>query len=226
MVMGTLRQETELAIVGEPTRSQVVTTHKGSLWIQLETRGRSAHGATPHLGRNAVHQMAQIVHLLETDYAARLAARPHPVLGPPTVSVGLIQGGTQANIVPDFCRVLIDRRTVPGETVRSVRRNMLSLLGQAGLRASFASVKSNDCLPMETSEGAPFVKQLLRCAGQVHGLGVDYFCDASILSEAGIPSVVFGPGDIAQAHTSDEWISLRSLETARSILLAFLQSLP
>jgi acetylornithine deacetylase/succinyl-diaminopimelate desuccinylase-like protein len=86
-------QTADLAIVGEPTRLQVVTAHKGSLWLQLETRGRAAHGATPQLGKNAVHEMARIVDLLETDYAARLRRRRHPLLGSATVNVGTIRGG-------------------------------------------------------------------------------------------------------------------------------------
>ncbi len=105
-----------LAIVGEPTRLQVVTAHKGSLWLRLETHGKAAHGAEPELGRNAVHEMAQIVHLLETEYATQLRRRSHPFLGRPTVSVGMIAGGTQANIVPDQCSITIDRRTLPVPT--------------------------------------------------------------------------------------------------------------
>src|SRR5207245_11080546 len=83
----------DLAIVGEPTGLQVVTAHKGSLWLKLETRGKAAHGAQPQLGRNAVHAMAQIVDLLETEYSARLRRRRHPLLGHATVSVGVISGG-------------------------------------------------------------------------------------------------------------------------------------
>ena len=94
-----------LAIVGEPTRLQVVTAHKGSLWLELETRGKAAHGATPQLGKNAVHEMARIVDVLETDYAARLRKRRHPLLGAATVNVGTISGGTQPNIVPDRCAI-------------------------------------------------------------------------------------------------------------------------
>ncbi len=75
----------DLAIVGEPTRLQVVTAHKGSLWLQLETRGRAAHGATPHLGRNAVQVMARVVDALQTGYASWLRRRRHPLLGPATV---------------------------------------------------------------------------------------------------------------------------------------------
>src|SRR5438105_654566 len=95
----------DLAIVGEPTRLRAVTAHKGSLWLQLETRGKSAHGARPELGRNAIHQMARIVDVLETEYAKLLRRRRHGLLGHPTVSVGVIQGGTQANIVPDHCSI-------------------------------------------------------------------------------------------------------------------------
>jgi acetylornithine deacetylase/succinyl-diaminopimelate desuccinylase-like protein len=102
----------DLVIVGEPTRLQVVTAHKGDLWLQLETRGKAAHGARPELGRNAVHTMARIVDLLETRYAAALRRRRHPLLGHPTINVGAIAGGAQHNIVPDPCAIKIDRRTI------------------------------------------------------------------------------------------------------------------
>ena len=117
-----------LAIVGEPTRLQVVTAHKGSLWLQLETRGRAAHGATPQLGQNAIYEMARIVDLLATDYTARLRCRRHPLLGTATVNVGTISGGAQPNIVPDCCAITIDRRTLPGETESGVRREIAALL--------------------------------------------------------------------------------------------------
>ena len=77
-----------MAIVGEPTRLQIVTAHKGSLWLQLTAHGRAAHGATPHLGKNAVHEMARIVDVLETDYATQLRKRKHKLLGTATVNVG------------------------------------------------------------------------------------------------------------------------------------------
>src|SRR5438128_6032553 len=103
----------DLAIVGEPTESQVVTAHKGDLWLQLETRGKAAHGSRPDLGRNAVHEMARIVDLVETTYAATLRQRKHSLLGNPTVSVGTIPGRSHPNLVPDRCPVSIDRPTLP-----------------------------------------------------------------------------------------------------------------
>ena len=220
------RFKADFAIVGEPTRLQVVTAHKGSLWLQLETRGKAAHGATPQLGQNAVHEMARIVDALETHYTARLRRRRHPLLGPATVNVGMISGGAQPNIVPDRCAITIDRRTLPGETEADVRREITALLRAKRLSAKIASTKLAPCLPLETSPKLPLVRQFLRSIGQTRPAGVDFFCDAAVLSEGGIPSVVFGPGDIAQAHTADEWISLDSLERGKNLLLRFLKSLP
>jgi acetylornithine deacetylase/succinyl-diaminopimelate desuccinylase-like protein len=216
----------DLAIVGEATRLQVVTAHKGSLWLRLETQGRSAHGAQPELGRNAVHAMAKVVDFLETGYAAALRKRRHPVLGSPTVNVGTICGGAQPNIVPDKCEVRIDRRTLPGETPAGVQKEILSLLRQKGLRATITADKLAPCLSLETDSRLPLVAQFLRSAGQRRPAGVNYFCDASVLAQGGIPSVVFGPGDIAQAHTANEWISVTSLERAEAMLVRFLSSIP
>jgi acetylornithine deacetylase len=218
--------QADLAIVGEPTKLQIVTAHKGSLWLQLETRGRAAHGATPQLGKNAVHEMARVVELLETNYAAELRRRKHPLLGTGTVNVGMIAGGAQPNIVPDRCTITIDRRTLPGETEAGVRREIRSLLAAKKLSAKISSTKLAPCLPLETDAAAPLVRQFLRCAGQMRPVGVDYFCDAAVLAAAGIPSVVFGPGDIAQAHTADEWISLAQLERAKALLIRFFRSQP
>src|SRR2546426_2213709 len=118
----------DLAIVGEPTRLQIVTAHKGDLWLQLERRGKAAHGSRPELGKNAIHEMARIVELFETSYARTLRRRKHRLLGRPTVSVGTVAGGSQPNIVPDRCLISVDRRTVPGETEAGVRREIKALL--------------------------------------------------------------------------------------------------
>jgi acetylornithine deacetylase/succinyl-diaminopimelate desuccinylase-like protein len=216
----------DLAIVGEPTRLRVVTAHKGDLWLRLETRGRAAHGSRPELGDNAVHRMTRIVDLLETTYAAALRQRRHPLLGHGTVNVGTIGGGTQPNIVPDRCVISLDRRTLPGETDAGVRRELRQLLKLHRLEARILNLRGAPCPPMETDTRLPFVRRFLRHAGQRRPIGAHYFCDAAVLAEAGIPSVVFGPGDIAQAHTADEWISLRQLEDATALLERFIRSLP
>jgi len=216
----------DLAIVGEPTRLQVVTAHKGSLWLRLETRGKSAHGSRPELGKNAVYEMAKAVEYLQSDYAARLRKRKHPLLGCATVSVGTIRGGTQPNIVPDQCEISLDRRTLPGETEAGVSREMKELLRKQGLKVEMLKGKVLPCDPMETDPKLGLVQRFLSVAGQRKSVGVDYFCDGSVLAQGGIPSIVFGPGDIAQAHTANEWVDARSLERARTILVRFLRGLP
>jgi acetylornithine deacetylase/succinyl-diaminopimelate desuccinylase-like protein len=216
----------DLAIVGEPTELRVVTAHKGSLWLKLETRGKAAHGSRPELGVNAVHAMARVVDILETDYAKELTRRQHPVLGRPTINVGAISGGTQPNIVPDYCSILIDRRTLPGEEEKTITRAIQSRLKSQGLMAAFCNLRATAWLPLETDPKLPLVARFLSSVRQARPAGVNYFSDASVLSHGGIPSVLFGPGDIAQAHTTDEWLETRSLERAEAMLRQFLLSLP
>lgn len=214
----------DLAIVGEPTRLRAVTAHKGTVWMKLETRGKSAHGSWPELGRNAVQAMARVVDVLQTTYAAQLRRRRHPLVGRATVNVGAIHGGTQPNLVPDYCSILVDRRTLPGETEAGVRREIMRVLRGKKLAAAFAHDRPPPCLPLETDPKAPLVARFLGSLGQRKPAGAPYFCDASVLAQGGIPSVVFGPGDIAQAHTANEWISLAALERARGLLMGFLRS--
>ena len=216
----------DLAIVGEPTRLKIVTAHKGNLWLKLETAGKAAHGSRPDLGKNAIHEMAKIVDLLETKYAAQLKRRKHPLLGSPTVNVGTIRGGVQANIVPAHCAITVDRRTIPGETDAQVVREVKALLKSAGLNATLADGKAAPCAPLETDARQPLVRKFLACAGQKKAVGADYFCDAAVLAGGGIPSIVFGPGDIAQAHTADEWIDTDELDQARALLVKFFTALP
>lgn len=216
----------DLAIVGEPTELNIITAHKGNLWLRLETRGKAAHGSTPHLGKNAVHEMARVVDVLETSYVKKLRSRKHPMLGHATISVGTIFGGTQANVVPAKCTITADRRTLPGETEQSVRREIQQLMRAKNLSVTIADSRGAACVPLETNFKLPMVQQFFHSIGQKKALGVNYFCDAAVLSQAGIPSVVFGPGNIAQAHTADEWISIRQLERATQMLIKFFQTLP
>ncbi|MEN9572706.1 MAG: hypothetical protein RL514_561 [Verrucomicrobiota bacterium] len=218
--------QADLAIVGEPTRLKVITAHKGDLWLRITTHGKSAHGSKPHLGKNAVLAMARVVEELETNYAATLRQRTHPLLGHATVNVGFIAGGKQPNIVPDRCEILVDRRTLPGETDAAVMAELRALLRNLGVDADLTDTKNAPCPALETDPNLPLVRQLTRCAGQRRALGVDYFSDAAVLASAGIPSVLLGPGDIAQAHTADEWVELAQLERLTRLLVKFLRDQP
>ncbi len=216
----------DLAIVGEPTRLKVVTAHKGDVWLHIDTKGKAAHGSRPELGHNAIEEMAKVVAALGGPYASRLRSSPHPLLGRRTINVGTIQGGHQPNIVPDRCRISIDRRTLPGEDEKSVARELRALFKSRGIRASLSNMRGGACVALETDVTLPLVRGLMKTAGQRLPVGVDYFCDAAVLSAGGIPSVVFGPGDIAQAHTANEWIEVESLCKGTDLLEAFLRGLP
>ena len=169
-------------------------------------------------------QMARIVSFIEGPYAQKLAKITHPLLGSPTVNVGTIRGGTQPNIVPHQCVIRLDRRTLPGESMSTVKKELINLLHKAGLKARFDLPERRMPNWKQTQPSlCAFVDGGCEAKG---GHRSRFFCDASHLSAGGIPSVVFGPGKIAQAHTREEWISLRSLDRGVQILTRFLSSLP
>ena len=138
-----------------------------------------------------------------------------------------MRGGTQTNIVPDHCVIGVDRRTLPGETEAGTRREVAAFLRARKLRrAKVANVKLKPCSRWRRTRVCRWFASFCAAPGQARARGLHYFCDAAVLARGGIPSVVFGPGDIAQAHTADEWIALAQLERGRDLLLRFLKSLP
>lgn len=209
----------DLAVVAEPTKLDLVPWHKGSVRWKVRTRGVACHSSTPQLGSNAIYRMAEVVSAM-AEHAVDLShAAPHPRLGTPTMSVGRIEGGQSVNIVPDACEIEIDRRLVPGEdpdaAVDRVRRFVASRCGLEGV--TFDEPWGR--MPaLETPIGPwlePFSRAVAEATGRTPGLvGVPYGTDAGPLGEAGIPAVVFGPGDIAQAHTKDEWVELEQVALA------------
>lgn len=208
---------TDTCIVGEPTSLNVVTAHKGTTRWRVTTHGRSAHAATPWEGDNAVYKMARIVSALE-EYAAELQARPpHPRLGARTLSVGTIEGGQTVNTVPDRCAVTVDRRVLPGEDLDEVARSLGDYLQGRGLAEGLEIVQILRDASMELDNDAPWAQAVLAAARSVvpsEVCGVHYGTDASKFAEVGTPSVVLGPGDIAQAHTAVEWVELQQVVDA------------
>jgi acetylornithine deacetylase len=214
----------DMAVVAEPTQLHIVHAHKGVVRWHLQTTGRSCHSSAPHKGINAIYRMGRLLVAVE-QYAQWLAAsRPDPLLGPPTLSVGRIEGGTSVNTVPDFCRAEIDRRVIPGEDPLAAPEDLAAFLRQdVGIEFPFectAATLNKEALSPEGS--AELVARLGRAIDSVTGghqvLAVPYGTDASTIAAAGIPSVVFGPGDIARAHTCDEWVPLDEVEQASEIL--------
>jgi acetylornithine deacetylase len=167
--------------------------------------------------------MAGVLSALQQLAEQLQTAPPDPLLGPATLSVGRIEGGLSANTVPDHCRVEIDRRLVRGEDPRSAREQLLTFLrGAQQVRCPFELTDMLSAPALGPELSAELVARLGRAIDAVAGahrvMAVPYGTDASTIAEAGIPAVVFGPGDIARAHTCDEWVPLDEVEQASEIL--------
>lgn len=217
----------DYAVVAEPTLLNIVTAHKGVVRWVAETTGRACHSSRPENGVNAVYRMARVVAAIDR-YAAELRARsPHPTLGPRTTSVGRIAGGVSPNTVPDVCRIDIDRRLLPGETAAAAAADLTAFLtADPAIDFPFELTQSHAaCPPLDPKNSGNLTTRLGAAIDKVVGRheihAVPYGTDASTISGGGIPAVVFGPGDIAQAHTKDEWIDLAQLDPAAEILFRF-----
>jgi acetylornithine deacetylase len=224
----------DLAIVAEPTRLDLVNTHKGAIRWKVRTRGVACHSSTPHLGDNAIYRMARVIEAL-AEHARELGAeRPDPVLGPPSLSVGRIEGGQSVNIVPDMCEIEVDRRVIPGEVPAEARDR-----AQAAVAARLGGLDRVEFLPPWVNMPAlapadpatdPYLEPVREAITKVRGLrpevgGVPFGTDAGPLSAGGLQGFVFGPGDIAQAHTKDEWVDLGQVRMAAEIYYEIARSL-
>ncbi|CAM4111015.1 M20 family metallopeptidase [Paenibacillus alkaliterrae] len=214
------------AIVGEPTELHTVVAHKGVVRCEIETIGVSAHSSKPEEGLNAISGMLKVIHHIDNVMNDRLRAITHPLVGQATLCVTEIAGGVAPNTIPERCRIKIDRRTIPGEDSEQVWCDLQTEMAQ--FEAFDEKLKVIVHPPfvidyaMHTSPDSEIVRMLTAAAGSKIGtvrmLGVPYGTDASKLARAGIPSVVFGPGSINQAHTKDEWVELKQVALAAEII--------
>jgi acetylornithine deacetylase len=214
----------DMAVVAEPTLLQIVIAHKGPVRWQVRTAGRSCHSSSPELGVNAIYRMGRLLIAIERYAEVLRTGKGDPLVGPPTLSVGRIDGGTSVNTVPDRCSIEVDRRLVPGEDPKAAQVHFIAFLKeQAGIDFPFECESPWLHSPALSPRGSEeLVRRLGAVLDQVKGshrvIGVPYGTDASAIADAGIPAVVFGPGDIARAHTCDEWVPLDEVEQASEVL--------
>lgn len=210
----------DMAIVGEPTQLHIVRAHKGVVRWRIGTSGVTAHSAYPERGTNAIYSMGHVLERLESYAAAMREIPPHPVLGSPSLSVGIIEGGQAVNVVPDRCMIEVDRRTLPGETTDSVLAHVRDALrGIDGWTFEPPHLAASGLdIPADHPLVAVLSAAIRQETGTVAVEAAQYATDAGVYARAGIPAVVFGPGSIAQAHTKDEWIDLGELAQASRII--------
>jgi acetylornithine deacetylase len=167
--------------------------------------------------------MGRVLIAIERFAEKLRTGRADPLVGPPTLSVGRIEGGASVNTVPDRCRIEIDRRVIPGEDPARTADELLRFLLEDGIDFELDCPRPWMSMPALGPKGSEEIVQRLgraidAVAGSHQVMPVPYGTDASTIAKAGIPAVVFGPGDIAQAHTKDEWVSLEQVEKASEIL--------
>jgi acetylornithine deacetylase len=220
----------DAAVVTEPTELTVATAHKGFVWVEIEVVGKAAHGSRPHLGVDAILNTGPVLVAL-TDLNEQLRGRRHPLLGPGTLHGSLISGGREESTIPERCVLTIERRTLPGETVGDVERDVAELLGRChsadpGLVASSQTILARE--PFEVARTAPVVRAVTDAATTVLGrrpeLGaVSYWADSAFISAAGIPTALFGPAGEG-AHAEVEWVSIASTLACAKTLTAMATS--
>jgi len=221
------RWRTDAAIVTEPTELNICTAHKGFAWLDVETEGIAAHGSRPDLGVDAIVKMGKVlVGLEELDRSLR-AAPSHRLLGSGSVHASLIQGGQELSSYPKHCLLSVERRTVPGETLQKVEIELPGIFERiAATDSTFkARVKTSMVRePFEVSLDEPIVRTIQSKATAILGrepgeIGQTGWMDSALLSAAGIPTVVFGPGGEG-AHAVVEWSNLEHVERCAEILAA------
>ena len=219
----------DFAIVGEPTSLGVVRGCKGCLRFSVIVRGRAAHSSRPTEGRNAIAGMAQIIPALDAYFRDELSQTHHPEFGPSTGSIGLIEGGAGVNIVPEECRIRIDIRLLPGQDWEAVMDRIKSICGAAVGRLEGIDCEVEDPYLLDFGLELPadheLVQQALRATATEASSVVYYSCDGSKIAAKGVPTIILGPGDIAQAHTADEFIELEQLEKAPGVYEALAKAL-
>jgi acetylornithine deacetylase len=212
----------------EPTHLQIINAHKGVVHARLRAEGRACHSSNPAAGRNAIVLLARAI--LAVDEGARiLTTRPHPQLGLATLSIGVVRGGQAPNIVPDRAEVWVDRRTLPGERLDDVRKELEDSLAAAGVEgAVFVEACSEEKPPLETPVDSVAVRstgEALESVGLSATCGeVSFGTDAGLFARAGIPGIVLGPGSIDVAHTSREYVPLGEVETMVRIFERLLET--
>jgi acetylornithine deacetylase len=219
------RYKLDGAIVTEPTQMQLCLAHKGFIWLEVETEGRAAHGSRFAEGLDANMRMGRFLAALEPLEQALRQQAGHPLVGPPSLHAGLIQGGSELSTYAARCHLHIERRTIPGETEAQVVAEIQALIDR--LTAADPTFKAQVKAffvrdPFEVSAEATLVKHVAQAAEQVLAqppahIGETFWADAARLSAAGVETLMIGPIG-GGAHAKEEWVDLQSLNDLAHIL--------
>lgn len=220
--------EADAAIVCEPTGLAIMPAHKGFVWVAVDFHGRAAHGSRPDRGVDAIRHAGEFLARLDELEGTLTQRRPHPLLGHGSIHAGTIRGGTAPSVYPSSCRLILERRTLPGESAAAARSEVEYLLGQ--LRSNAPSLRADLEVTLhrngsEIPTDHPLVTGL---AGVLDRAGVEpriegmtAWVEAVVFNESGTPALCFGPGRIEDAHSTDESVEIAQVEVAHRVLTTF-----
>ena len=218
----------DVAMVAESTDLKVVTAHRGRAVLEIEVRGRAAHSQSPSHGVNAIEEAAILLNALP-----RLAGPVHPKIGSSTVNTLRIEGGQeQVMLVPDRCRLVVDRCLVPGYSSAQALDDMKRLIGELGIDAEATLAKRDTpfCEPFEIPETDPYVKLIVESAEKILARKVEITfhegpCDSCILVNQGkVPTIEFGPSG-GKLHEADEYVEIESVRATADVYHEILRRL-
>ncbi|OQA43493.1 MAG: Acetylornithine deacetylase [Chloroflexi bacterium ADurb.Bin325] len=226
------RWQPAAAIVAEPTEMALAVAHKGFAWFDIETFGVAAHGSRPHLGVDAIMKMGRVLAALDAHDRALQARPTHRHLGGGSLHAGVIQGGQELSSYPAYCKLQVERRTVPGESIDLAEAQLQAILDECARGDSAFSARLTRGLardPFEVAEDASIVQMCREHLGRATGRptevgGVSYWADSALLAAAGVPTVLLGPTG-AGAHAAEEWVDLASAEQCADIYAAVAREL-
>jgi acetylornithine deacetylase len=219
----------DAAVVTEPTDLQIGVGHKGFTWLEIDVHGRAAHGSRPREGRDAIMRAGRVLAALER-LDRELQVRPaHPIMDTASLHASTIHGGREWSVYPDTCRLQVERRTVAGESEETAHAEVNAVLARLREEDPEFSADSRVVFSRpayETPLGHP-LRAALQAAAVAHDVtaretGMSFWTDAAVLGEAGIPSVLFGPGG-AGLHSVEEYVHVTDVIACRDVLasLAF-----
>ena len=224
------RWAADAVIVTEPTELEISVAHKGFVWLDVEVFGKSAHGSRPHLGIDAIAKMGKVLVKID-ELDQNLRANPtHDLLKSGSLHASLISGGEAVSMYPAYCKLVIERRTIPGETPDTVQAEIQAILDEiADADPDFkASVKVTLAQSyFSVDRGEPIVQELKDKAESILGhavplIGTTFWMDAALFSQHGVPTVVLGPlGE--GAHAKVEWVDLESVQQCVAIYTAVIE---
>ena len=211
-------------LIGEPTLNQPIIAHKSHLTFELHCHGKAAHGSRPEAGDNAIFKAGRLLAWLQDCLIPELSSTdPMGFASGNTLSVGIIKGGSKANIIPDHCFITCDVRLLPGSGNAQAFLNQLCAQASAALGFPVELGYTHISPAMESAAGQPFLQRIEEAMGILKlpctPGRVAYCTDGGILSAKGHPCIILGPGDILNAHAAVEFVEIEQLEQAVQIYL-------